>query len=254
MPFPPLLAALGLAAVHVFAGQLERLPEPMRKLWLSLSGGFSVAFVMLYLLPELAARQEALKQAANHSTFGWLEHHVYVLSLLGMMVFYGLERIAQQFANRTSAPAAKEQISSGNHQAPAAIFWAHVSSFAAYNFTLGYLTHLEAETGSLGLFFLAIALHFVVLDFSLRDHYPGVYHDRGRWLLAVAVVLGWALSRVIQVPEPMLSIALAFLAGGIILNTLKEELPEEKHSRFWPFLAGAGLYTLVVLMHAKLAG
>ncbi len=51
------LAALGLAAVHVFAGKLQFLPATARKFWLSLSGGFSVAFVMLYLLPELAHRQ-----------------------------------------------------------------------------------------------------------------------------------------------------------------------------------------------------
>ena len=39
-----------------------------------------------------------------------------------------------------------------------------------------------------------------------------------------------------------------FLAGGVILNVLKEELPEEKKSRFLPFAFGAGVYTVLLLL------
>jgi len=38
------------------------------------------------------------------------------------------------------------------------------------------------------------------------------------------------------------SALVAVLAGGVILNVLKEELPEECRSRFTPFLLGAAAY------------
>jgi hypothetical protein len=40
----------------------------------------------------------------------------------------------------------------------------------------------------------------------------------------------------------------AFLAGGVVLNVLKEELPEERESRFWAFALGAASYTALLLV------
>ncbi len=40
----------------------------------------------------------------------------------------------------------------------------------------------------------------------------------------------------------------AFLAGGIILNVLKEELPEERESRFGAFFVGSLLYSVLLLL------
>ena len=39
----------------------------------------------------------------------------------------------------------------------------------------------------------------------------------------------------------------AFLAGGVVMNVLKEELPEERESRFWAFALGTALYTMLLL-------
>ena len=39
----------------------------------------------------------------------------------------------------------------------------------------------------------------------------------------------------------------AFLAGGIVLNVLKEELPEQRESHFWAFALGTGLYAALLL-------
>jgi hypothetical protein len=39
----------------------------------------------------------------------------------------------------------------------------------------------------------------------------------------------------------------AFLAGAVIMNVLKEELPEERESRFWVFALGAAFYTVILL-------
>ena len=56
---------------------------------------------------------------------------------------------------------------------------------------------------------------------------------RSRWLAAAGGV----------------SVAYVFvLAGGVMLNVLKEELPEECQSRFWAFAFGAGAYTVILLL------
>ena len=39
----------------------------------------------------------------------------------------------------------------------------------------------------------------------------------------------------------------AFLAGGIVLNVLKEELPRERKSRFWAFALGTVAYAALLL-------
>lgn len=45
-----------------------------------------------------------------------------------------------------------------------------------------------------------------------------------------------------------LTVLFAFLAGGVVLNVLKEELPEERRSRFLPFAGGAACYAALLLL------
>ncbi|MDI6875604.1 MAG: hypothetical protein QMC96_02385 [Methanomicrobiales archaeon] len=49
-------------------------------------------------------------------------------------------------------------------------------------------------------------------------------------------------------PGDLIAVLTAFLVGGIIPNTLKEELPEGRESRFIPFLPGALIYAVLLLV------
>ncbi|MGE5607679.1 MAG: hypothetical protein ACM359_00350 [Bacillota bacterium] len=53
----------------------------------------------MHILPDLAASQEMIRAAVERS-LGFLEHHVYLLALLGLMIFYGLETHGQAVAGR----------------------------------------------------------------------------------------------------------------------------------------------------------
>ena len=97
------------------------------------------------------------------------------------------------------------------------------------------------------LFVLAMGLHFLVNDFGMLQHYEASYERSGRWLLSAAVLGGWLLGCLTAVPAVALAAVTAFLAGGVILNVMKEELPEERRSRFSAFLLGASGYALVLL-------
>lgn len=90
-------------------------------------------------------------------------------------------------------------------------------------------------------------LHFVVNDYGLREGQKDAYHRAGRWILAIAVFLGWGSGLVNEISDIALAVLVAFLAGGVILNVLKEELPRERRSRFWAFAVGAGGYAVLLL-------
>jgi hypothetical protein len=50
------------------------------------------------------------------------------------------------------------------------------------------------------------------------------------------------------VHETVIAILFALLSGGVILNVLKEELPEERESRFWAFALGAAVYAFILMV------
>jgi zinc transporter ZupT len=235
-----LVAALGLALVHLYAGKLRFLEGTPRSIWLSVAGGVSVAYVFVHLLPEVSEVQETLAEALG-SALGFLENHGYLVALVGLVVFYGLERAAK----------ASRKVRGGEAQATSpGVFWLHIGSFTLYNLLVGYLLVRRPEQGllELVLFSVAMALHFVINDFGLREHHKAAYTRSGRWLLAAAVLLGWLLALFGEASEAALALLLAFLAGGVILNVLKEELPAERESRFWPFAFGAVAYTALLLL------
>ncbi len=60
------------------------------------------------------------------------------------------------------------------------------------------------------------------------------------------MLVGWAVGVATDVPERAIALVLAFVAGGVILNVLKEELPAEREARFAPFVAGAVLFTVLL--------
>jgi hypothetical protein len=130
------------------------------------------------------------------------------------------------------------------------VFWVHVGSFAAYNGVIGYLlAHRETPgLGSVAVFAVAMALHFLVTDYGFQYHYDEAYGGLGRWILAATVVAGAVLGLLTAVGETFLGNLFAFLSGGIVLNTIKEELPAERESRFWAFALGAGTYSALLVV------
>jgi hypothetical protein len=231
----PFALALGLAAVHVFGGRLKTLDVLPRHAWLSFAGGTSVAYVFVHLLPEMAHLQEALGGLGGLA--GAVERHVWLLALLGLCVFYGLELLVER---------SREE---GGGEASEGVFWVHMGSYGLYNVLIGYLLEWgegRTQTGVL-LFALAMALHFLVNDAALRADHRERYRRVGRWILAGAVLAGCALGLVVDLGEVTIAALLGLLGGSIVLNVLKEELPDDRDSRFWPFALGAAAYSVLLL-------
>lgn len=229
-----------LALIHFYGTRLRFLAGVPRSVWLSGAGGVSVAYVFLHLFPELNEGQEHVEQAFVGE--GFLRHHVYIMALIGLSVFYGLERkivIAKK----------EEQEKKGEDKPPAGLFWVHIGSFGIYNALIGYIlfTREEGPLTQLILFSIAMALHFIVNDFGLQEHHQERYRKYGRWLLVLALVVGWSTGYVVTLSHTLVVLVLSFVGGGVILNVLKEELPEQRKSRYWAFALGAFLYAMLLL-------
>jgi membrane protein YqaA with SNARE-associated domain len=236
MAIESFFGAIVLVAIHLFACRLRFLDVLPRSRWLSIAGGVAVAYALVHLLPELQSHQQALHESTISKGYeSFAKYLIWLLVLAGLVVFYGLEKAATS-SNRQSRQTTNQ------------VFWLHIGAYAFYNALLGYLLVRE-DRGilSLTLYLLGIGLHFVVNDHALRQHHKQRYRRVGRWVLSAAILLGWGVGVSTQLHEAIMAMTIAFLAGGILLNTFKEELPEERDSRFWAFAAGAAGYAIIVV-------
>ncbi|UJH92331.1 hypothetical protein LZ575_07320 [Antarcticibacterium sp. 1MA-6-2] len=242
MIFSSLLAIFILCLTHVFVHKL-RLSGLPRSKWLSIAGGISVSYIFLQSFPELREIQEKINHHEIFSIPGFREFEIYLISLLGLTFFYGLE-------NRTkkSSESSREPDEGGNERI-VGIFRIHIISFAFYNFIIGYLLLSREDTSMAGIMIYAIAMafHFIVTDHSMEDHFRDNYKKSGRWILVLSLFLGWVTSLLFHIPEGYVGIIFAFLAGGIIMNVLKEELPKERESNLLAFCAGVIGYSVLLI-------
>lgn len=237
------IGALLLTLVHFSADKLKFSYIPRSK-WLSLAGGISVAYIFMHVMPELQEWQEVFVETTTFRTIQFLEHHLYLISLFGLMIFYGLERAAK--LSKESHRNAPDKQASHNVR----VFWVHIISFSIYNFLIGYLlVHREENSfRNLAFFVVAMGFHFLVNDYGLIDHYKEDYKKKGRWIVALAIIAGWIVGVLTEITQLYIGIIFGFVAGGIILNILKEELPEERKSNFWAFAFGVIAYATLLII------
>lgn len=231
------VSALLLASVHLCIRYLRFIDGVPRSRFLSFAGGVAVAYVFLHILPELSEHKQTFAQELGVSE-RQAEAWVYLVAFIGLAAFYGIERAVKLSRKANS-----------NDRVGAELLWLHVASFTLYNMLVGYLlVHREENSvRSLMLYTVSMSLHFVTTDYGMRHDQKEQYDLAGRWMIAGAVLVGWGVGMFTSLPEIAIGFLFAFLAGGIVLNVLKEELPEERQSRFWPFALGGVFYALLLL-------
>jgi hypothetical protein len=236
-----LLFALGFVLIHFSSKYMKFLDAVPRSRFLSIAGGVAVAYVFIHLLPELSHYQQLMSDIRDKDFA--IEHQAYFIAMLGLAAFYGLERMVK--VSKKNGDSA--------HARPG-VFWIHVGSFFLYNAIIGYLLvrGYDRSLWNLIFYFFALAVHFLTNDHGLRKSHNELYDRYGRWLLAGGVLLGWGIGAITAVNELMLSILFAFLAGGVVLNVLKEELPEERESSFPAFALGLLSYTLLLFLSSAI--
>ena len=120
-------------------------------------------------------------------------------------------------------------------------FAVHMAGFSLYFALIGYFLQHRGDKGAEQelFYFLVLGLHILVLDTVFRRRHEALYDRTGRWVMAASVLAGWALGELVEFPAAVSGMAFALLAGGMILNILKQELPASKEGQVVPFLIGA---------------
>lgn len=243
MSGPGLALTVGLAFIHAFVSKLNVFFFIPEFRWMSFAGGVSIGYVFLEIFPELSHANMVIEDL-EIPALAYLENHVYLVSLVGLLAFYGLDILALKSRQYN-------RITKNKDKTQHTVFWIHIAAFAVLNSSVGYLLQELAEHTLLRciLFFVAIALHFFIVDHGLRERHQAPYDRYGRWLLAAAIIVGAIAGQSsFHFSEAGILVIWSFLAGSIILNILKRELPDEQQTCFWSFSTGAALYTTLLLL------
>ena len=238
-----LVAVILFSTTFVLGGHLEIGVKTHRRRWLSVAAGIATAYVFIDLLPEMVKAQEAFTKATVGSGLPFPEQRVYTSALVGFILLYGLEHLVSTSRERRR----EERVMEGKGDM---VYWLHIGGFAIYG---GLVSYLMVDEGKRGLHFLvlylvAMFLHFLGADHSLRREHGALYDRSGKWVLAGAVLAGWIVGSLSFIPETVLSTLQGFVGGGVVINSMIMELPKENNGRFWPFCAGAVGYALIVLL------
>ncbi len=243
-PLVSLAAAVLVASPYLVGLPLRMSRTNTRRAFISAAAGISVAYVFVDLLPELAEMQARFVEVTEHLRLPSPEYRVYLAAFLGFSLFHYLEAMA--FSSRD-----EDHSASFGHGEGCRIYRMHVLGFALYAAFVGYLLGSRAEEQGLHFlifYSLAMALHFLIVDNSLRKEHGAVYDRSGRWVLAAAVLLGWGVGAFLTAPERIVTTLGGFVAGGVVLNSIKDEMPEKGEGKVLPFLLAGLIYAVILIM------
>lgn len=205
----------------------------------SFAGGVAVAYVFLHMLPNLVEYNKPIGEflIINQWLTPFTELLIYIVALFGFLIYYGFDLLAERYRD-------------ADHN-DKLVYSLHLAMFCLYNFLITYTMSLRALSSITAtmLFTFAMALHFVLTDRKFCRLYQLQFNHMGRFLLISALLIGWLCS-VIFDPVNVLIAAfmVAFLAGSVLLNVFREELPATDSTSYWWFTFGVLLIMILLLL------
>jgi hypothetical protein len=240
-----LIVAMLFAAIFLFGGRAAYRPgQRVRRRFLSFAAGISMAFVFVNVLPGLQAIEETQTQYRGYFKTLFPEYSIYLWTMAGFLIFYGLETMAVSTQRSRENQAPDE-----SHAAPWQM-WVHIGGFALYAYILTYLMIWTGKDMlALCLYGVAMGMHILTITCNLSSHYQAAYDRIGAYVLALACVAGWASALKLNILTAMIVLKLmAFVAGGVVVNVAIAEIPKEKEGWYWSFVTGVVVYTALVLI------
>ncbi|MDQ1333549.1 MAG: hypothetical protein QG552_499 [Thermodesulfobacteriota bacterium] len=244
MAYLSLAVSVLFAAIFLFGGRLANHPAQRGRLkFLSFAAGISVAYIFVHVLPTLQMIREIGTHSPSEFKMLFPEYSVYLWTMAGFLVFYGLETM-------TAGPQQSQEKHARSHDGAASWqSWVHIGGFALYAWLLTYMMVWTGKSDlTLGLFTVAMGMHIFTISCNLSAHYQAAYDRRGAFLLALASLAGWASALTLNIPAQIVLNLVAFVCGGVVVNAAIAELPKEREGRYWFFLAGALVYTALLLI------
>ena len=234
------ILVLLIVSVHLLISRFRFVSAEKGYNWLSLTSGIAIGYVFLHLFPDIADAR--IRYGSMEGLQGVLGGHLFTITLIGLLFYYGIDRasdlIGTSIEGRQRSRTEKINIS------------IHASGYAFYNFMIGYLIVNLPRPGVVPVLMITVvlALHFIGLDYHFRQLHQAFYDRWLRWLFAGSLLLGWFVGLLLGLSTFAKAVAFAFLAGAMIINTIKEELPENNDVRYIPFLTGVTFLFVVELL------
>lgn len=229
-PFQSLCAVAAFALVHLLATKARQLDAIFHGRLLSTGSGVAIAYVFIDILPKLA-KHDAVVHNSLAEIFPYFERHVYIMALLGFLLFFLVDRSKEVLQDKS------------------AYFYLSLSSYALFNFLVGYavVDKDNPEVQPLLLFSIAMLLHYFMNDYSLSQAHGQQYDSFAKWLLVACLFAGWLVGLLSALSATAVALVSAFIGGGVIMNVTRHELPADTPHSLGAFLLAATAYTAILL-------
>ena len=157
-----LIGLLMIACAILFAGRVFA-NEQIRGPLLDALTGVAIAYAFIDVFPHLASMQSKLELDYVSGFFAYLAHHVYLMALLGFIVYLGVKNSLLE----------DEEAGRRGHSRHLVL----VASFCIYAFLIGYMLS-EQPTHRIEpaiLFAIAMAAHLLGLNYENRRLNPAAF-------------------------------------------------------------------------------
>lgn len=232
-----------MALGHIACGRVKIFHYFETHGWISFSAGASVAYVFVHVLPEIGIYQEQITgHSGHHQAVSFFNQPLYLTALGGLCFLYLLDTIEAGFYDKASNKLKR-------HKYYMPIFTARSLIYIIYNFMIAYIVTERPGRGLINITLISIALvlHFIVFNTGFREVYEELYDRYIRWLGIVALLSGWILGVMLDLPDVITVTVFSLIGGMITYTALKSELPLTDHKEPFHFLAGAFLYAFIIL-------
>jgi hypothetical protein len=230
-----------LALVYAVSIDIEALTLIPQEKWFSFTGGVTVAYVVLDILPRLKHSPSPVTPDTNLIT---VDITTYCVMLLGILLMYGLEQWAQR-----SRRFRKNQM--GIDQTSSMVFAAHIAAFSLYVLLLTLLLfgyRFDSFLIERSLLFTVLILHSIVVTHRLIEHHRRAYQRIGRWIVVAVLLLSSTLSALALRTILPFNYIWAFVGGGLLVFGLQDERRPDYESCFWSFGFGAVVFSVVLIL------
>jgi hypothetical protein len=202
-----------------------------------MAAGIALAYVFLDLLPQMNRMQETFTAATDGKGLPLPEFRVYASALLGFLLFYALQNLT----------AASRPVPDGRLR----LFFdgIDICGVAGYCGLMSYLLVADAKASliTLALYSGAMFFHFLVVDHSLRREHATLYDRAGRWIIIAGILAGWIAGISGFASDVVVPTLLGFIGGGVVINSLRAEVPEKGEGRPSLLVLGAIGYALLLM-------
>ncbi len=172
---------------------------------------------------------------------------IFGVAFIGFLVFFISEHAAIH-SRRHIATKVGQHIDSV--AASKGIFTIHFGMLALVSLLIAFNLRFEVRTSLPGaiLFSVALALHFFGTDRTMETHYSSLFNRYGRYILSTMPLIGWSLSILFPERQSEAAVLLAFIAGAVLFNVIKDEVPGAERGEPKFFVAGSLIYSGVLIL------